>query len=183
MKALRTTLAALFVFALLHAGCRGKQAAQQNAAATPEGAAPQPPPPSFTLPDGDARTLFEHGINAYRQDRDEEAAAAFKRAVELDPELAEGYYRLGLAYSVTRQDEEADKAFEECVKAYEKRTKKEPKDSDSFYFLGLCPEKLRQYDDAVRRSRRRSKNRPPRTTTSTSSWPRRTTSSRSTTSP
>src|ERR687886_175202 len=103
MKALRTTLAALFVFALLQAGCRGKQAGQQNASATPTDAAKQ----NFALPDGDARALFEHGMDAYRHDRDEEAVAAFKRAVELDPEFAEAFYRLGLAYNVTRQGEEA----------------------------------------------------------------------------
>jgi tetratricopeptide (TPR) repeat protein len=165
MKALRTTLAALFVFALVQTGCRGRQTAQNTNAASPnaDGAAQQQQAaqqPPVELPEGDARALFDYGMDAYRHDRDEVAVAAFKRAVELDPNFAEGFYRLGLAYSVTRQEEESDKAFEECVKAFEKRTKKDPKDSDSFYFLGLCHEKLGKYDDAVKALKEAVKNSP-----------------------
>ncbi|HJQ35225.1 MAG TPA: tetratricopeptide repeat protein [Pyrinomonadaceae bacterium] len=149
MKALRTTLAALLVFALAQAGCRGRQAAQNsNAAPANENGAQQQA--AVQLPEGDAHTLFDYGMDAYRHDRDEVAVAAFRRAVELDPDLAEGYYRLGLALSVTKQDEESEKAFQECVKAYEKRTKKDPKDSDSYYLLGICQERLGKYDDAVK---------------------------------
>jgi len=163
MKALRTTLAALFALALVQAGCRGRQAAQNtNGAAPADGAVQQQTAqqPAVQLPEGDARTLFDYGMDAYRHDRDEVAVAAFKRVVELDPDFAEGYYRLGLAYSVTRQEEESDKAFEECVKAYEKRTKKDPKDSDSFYLLGLCQERLGKYDDAVKSLKEAVKNSP-----------------------
>jgi tetratricopeptide (TPR) repeat protein len=164
MKALRITLAALLVFALLQAGCRGKQTAQ-NANAAPPAAeadqhAAQQAAATAALPEGDARALFDYGLDAYRHDRDEAAVAAFKRAVELDPDFAEAFYRLGLAYSVTRQEDESDKAFEQCVKVYEKRTKKDPKDSDSFYFLGLCHERLGKYDDAVKALKEAVKNSP-----------------------
>lgn len=163
MKALRITLAALFVFALAQAGCRGRQAPQNTNAASPNGDGAQPQAAQkapIELPEGDARTLFDYGMDAYRHDRDEVAVAAFKRAVELDPDFAEGFYRLGLAYSVTRQEEESDKAFEQCAKAYEKRTKKNPKDSDSYYFLGLCLERLGKYDDAVKALKESVKNSP-----------------------
>lgn len=162
MKAIRSTLAALSVFALLQAGCQRKQAAQENKpAAAPETAAqPAQPAQSFALPDGDARALFEHGMEAYRNDRDEEAVAAFRRAVELDPDLAEAYYRLGLAHRVLKQREEADKAFEQGVKAFEKVTKREPKNSDAHYFLGLCYENLGKYDEAVKALKEAVKNSP-----------------------
>ena len=163
MKALRVTLAALFVFAPLLAGCKRKPAGQGDTAAapTPGGVAEQQPagdPPG--IPSGDARALLERGLEAYRNDRDEEAIESFRKAVELEPDFAEAHYRLGLAYNATKQKEEADKAFEQAVKAYEKITKHEPKNSDAYYFLGLCYEKLGKYDDAVKALKEAVKNSP-----------------------
>jgi tetratricopeptide (TPR) repeat protein len=149
MKALRVTLVALFVFVLTQAACSRKQADQNTNASPPPDGVVQPGQPA--LPSGgDARALFERGLDAYKHNRDEEAVEDFKQAVELDPNFAEGFYRLGLAYNVTKQKEEADKAFEQAVKAYEKLTKQDPKNSDAFYFIGLCYEQLGKYDDAVR---------------------------------
>ncbi|HEX8719067.1 MAG TPA: tetratricopeptide repeat protein [Pyrinomonadaceae bacterium] len=162
MKALRVTLAALFVFApLLGAGCR-RRGAEQSADAAP-GATPAgqqqveaaPPEPS-----ADARALFERGLDAYKHDRDEEAVENLRRAVELAPDFAEGHYRLGLAYNATKQTEEADKSFEQAARLYEKVTKREPKNSDAYYFLGLCYEKLGKYDDAVKALKEAVKNSP-----------------------
>jgi tetratricopeptide (TPR) repeat protein len=153
MKALRVTLAALFVFAPLLAACkRGDDAPDANASATPGGTAGQPQPQegAVVAPTDDARALLERGLEAYRHDRDEEAVEHFKRAAELSPDFAEAYYRLGLAYNALKQTEEAEKAFADAVKAYEKITKQEPKNSDAFYFLGLSYEQLRKYDDAVK---------------------------------
>lgn len=99
---------------------------------------------------GDAREAFDRGMSAYRDDRDEEAVEAFKRAIELDPDFAEAHYRLGLAYNATKKSDEAEKAFQDAVKAYEKLTKRDDKNSDAFYLLGICYEKLGEYDDAVK---------------------------------
>ncbi len=152
MKALRVTLAALFVFAPLLVACkRGDDGPEANASATPGGTAEQPPQEAAVVaPTDDARALLERGLDAYRHDRDQEAVEHFKRAAELSPDFAEAYYRLGLAHNALKQTEEADKAFADAVKAYEKITKQEPKNSDAFYFLGLCHEKLGKYDDAVK---------------------------------
>ena len=154
MKALRVTLAALFVFAplLLTACDRGRAGENANASATPDVPAGQPQPADAppVAPTVDARALLERGLDAYRHDRDQEAVEHFKRAAELSPDFAEAYYRLGLAYNALKQTEEADKAFADAVRAYEKITKQEPKNSDAFYFLGLCYEKLGKYDDAVK---------------------------------
>ncbi len=165
MKALRVTLAALFVFApLLLAGCNRKPAgadANANASATPEGSAEQQPQQGAAVPPtDDARALYERGLAAYKADRDAEAIEDFKRAVELSPDFAEAHYRLGLAYNALKQSEEAEKAFAEAVKAYGKITKQEPKNSDAFYFLGLCLEKLGKYDEAVKALKEAVKNSP-----------------------
>ncbi|MDT5156083.1 MAG: hypothetical protein QOH51_440 [Acidobacteriota bacterium] len=148
-KAVRVTLSALFVFALLHAaGCSGKQTGQNaGESPTPNSVAQKD---ATEPPTGDAHTLYERGLDAYKHNRDEEAVEDFKQAVELDPDYAEGFYHLGLAYNVTKQREEADKSFERAVKLYEKMTKQDSKNSDAYYFLGLCYEQLGKYDDAVR---------------------------------
>src|SRR5215210_936872 len=122
MKALRVTLAALFVFAPLLAACNRKPAVENaNASATPGGSAGQQQgdaPP--VAPTDDARALLERGLDAYRHDRDQEAIEHFKRAVELSPDFAEAHYRLGLAHNALKQTDEADKAFADAVKAYER---------------------------------------------------------------
>lgn len=147
MRVARVTVSALLAFVLFQTGCSKKQA-NRNAdvassnSATQQGAQAQP--------DGDARTLFDRGVDAYRHDRDQEAVEDFQRAVQLDPDFAEGYYRLGLALHVTGQKDESDKAFADAVKAYEKLTRQEPKNSDAYYFLGLCYERLDKFEDAAR---------------------------------
>lgn len=166
MKALRVTLAALFVFAPLHAGCNRKPAAADgNVAPTPGGTAGQQPTPQEQqglagAPSDDARSLFVLGLQAYKENRDEEAIGFLKRTVELSPDFAEAHYRLGLAYNATKQAEEADKAFAEGAKAYESITKQEPKNSDAYYFLGLCYEQIGKYDEAVKALKEAVKNSP-----------------------
>ena len=160
MKALRVTLAALFVFApLLLAGCNRKPA-DPNANAAAASGQQQQTEGEVVAPTDDARALFARGLDAYKHDRDEEAIENFRRAVELSPDFAEAHYRLGLAHNALKQSEEADKAFADAVKAYEKITKQEPKNSDAYYFLGLCYEQLGKYDEAVKALKEAVKNSP-----------------------
>jgi len=144
MRIARATLTALLACVLLQAGC-SKRPAGRNANAN--GAAQQG---ATDAPDGDARALYERGVDAYRDDRDQEAAEALQKAVELDPDFAEAHYRLGLALRATDRKDESDKAFADAVKAYEKLTRQDPKNADAYYFLGLCYEKLGKYEDAAR---------------------------------
>ncbi len=48
-----------------------------------------------------ARSLVDQGKELYRNDEDDKAVEVFKEAIKLDPELAEAYFRLGLAYDAT----------------------------------------------------------------------------------
>lgn len=150
MTTLRSALYALLVSALLAtAACSKKQAEQgSNSNAPADGSAQQQQQGEPVS--GDAREAFERGMTAYRADRDEEAVGEFKRAVELDHDFAEAYYRLGNAHLALGNKDEAEKAFRDGVKAYEKITKRDEKNSDALYFLGLCYEKLGEYDDAIK---------------------------------
>jgi tetratricopeptide (TPR) repeat protein len=151
MRTLAPTTFALAALLLSQAACsRGQQAdpaAPAAAGPTPEAAAAALPPQEFS---GDARAHFDRGVDAYRDDRDQEAVEAFREATRLEPDFAEAHYRLGLALHATDQGEEADRAFEEAVKAFEKATKRDPKNSDAHFFLGLALGRLGKYDDAVR---------------------------------
>src|SRR5438105_8639760 len=148
MRIPRATLSALLALVLFQTGCSKRQAGQNAGANSSGGAAQQGA--LGQQPDGDARALFDRGVDAYRHDRDQEAVEDLQKAVQLEPDFAEAHYRLGLALHATGQRDEADKAFGEAVKAYEKLTRQEPKNPDAYYFLGLCYEKLDKYDDAAR---------------------------------
>jgi superkiller protein 3 len=144
MRVARATLSVALAFVLLQAGCSKKQANRNAGQASANDNAAQ-----GQQAGGDARAFFDRGMDAYKHDRDEEAVEDFRQAVQLDPDFAEAYYRLGIALHVTGQTDESKKAFEQAVKAYEKLTDREPKNSDAFYFLGLCYERLDQFEDAV----------------------------------
>ncbi|MGK7942372.1 MAG: tetratricopeptide repeat protein [Crocosphaera sp.] len=55
---------------------------------------------------------LNYGNNLWRIERVTEAISAFKRAIKLNPNLAEAYYALGLAYAQQKKDETNIKAIE-----------------------------------------------------------------------
>ena len=150
MTKLRSALYALLVSALLAGvACSKKQTNQgPNSNAPADGPAQQQQQGEPVS--GDAREAFERGMTAYRDDRDEEAVGELKRAAELDPDFAEAHYRLGNAYLALGNKDEAEKSFRDGARAYEKITRRDEKNSDAFYFLGLCYEKLGEWEDAVK---------------------------------
>ena len=144
MRAALLTLSTLLALSTLQAGCSKKQTNQNGASASPADNAAQ------ESSGGDARSFFERGMDAHKNDRDEEAVEDFKQAVQLDPDFAEAHYRLGVVQHITGQTDEAQKSFEAAIKAYEKLTKQDPKNSDAYYFMALCYERLDKYEEAVR---------------------------------
>ena len=154
MRAALLTLSTLLVLSTLQAGCSKKQTNQNGASASSSDNAVQGPT------GGDAHAFFERGMDAHKNDRDEEAVEDFKQAVQLDPDFAEAHYRLGVVLHITGQTDEAQKSFEEAVKAYEKLTKQDPKNSDAYYFMALCYERLDKYEDAVRALKEAVRNSP-----------------------
>jgi tetratricopeptide (TPR) repeat protein len=150
----------LFALVPLQAGCSKKQADRNAPGANASNGDAAQQQNAQAPPDGDARALFERGVDAYKHDRDQEAVEALQQAIRLDPDFAEAHYRLGLAYKATGQTDEADKSFAEAVRAYEKLTKQDTKNADAFYFLGLAYEKLGKYEEAVKALKEAVRNSP-----------------------
>ncbi len=102
----------------------------------------------------------------------ENAINAFRQAVKLNPDLAEAYFQLGIAYSLREKESgdstetieeaappkkgkkdapvlsDADKAFENAAKVYERLLKKNPKDDQALYNLGRAYNKLNKDTEA-----------------------------------
>jgi Tfp pilus assembly protein PilF len=78
-----------------------------------------------------AISLYNLGLSAYKQGSPESAIIFFKRAVDLDPDLADAQYNLGVLYQSERRLKEAVPRFQEALRV-------KPDDADSHYQLGLA---------------------------------------------
>jgi cytochrome c-type biogenesis protein CcmH/NrfG len=115
----------------------------------------------------------ENAINAYRQ------------AVKLDPDFADAFFKLGIAYSLREKEQgdsqqtieeptpakkgkkevapplsDAAKAFENAAKVYEKLLKKNPKDEQAQFNLGRAYNKLNKDKEAEKALRQAVKLKP-----------------------
>jgi len=127
------------------------------------------PLPVFT----DANEALALGDKLFDISDNEKAVEAYQQAVKLNPDFAEAYFKLGLAYSqieieqrdagVLTEDEppptkkgkkdvpklnNSDKAFENAVKTYKKIVDKNPKDDVAQFNLGRAYNKLNQDTEA-----------------------------------
>lgn len=88
-----------------------------------------------------AISLYNLGLNAYKQGSPESAIIFFKRAADLDPNLADAQYNLGVLYQSERRLKEAVPRFKEALRV-------KPEDADSHYQLGLALIDLNQLSEA-----------------------------------
>ena len=100
-----------------------------------------------------AREQLEKGKEFFRDDRDAEAVLAFQEAVRLDPDLAEGHFRLGLGYELLGKREEAEAEYKKAVAAYKKYLDDNREDHEAHYNLGQTYAGLGQYSEAIREYR------------------------------
>jgi tetratricopeptide (TPR) repeat protein len=128
-------------------------------------AAEQPAYPTFT----DAKEALAEGKRLLDENQTLAAIDALRQAVKIDPDLAEAWFQLGIAYSLqemqaeqtgetTEPDQPAnskepvktnsEKAFRKAVEAYKKWTEANPEDHVAFYNLGRTYSKLMQDEDA-----------------------------------
>ena len=166
------------LLAIFIAGCNredaGSNAAQQPAA-TPAGAV------EIT----DANSALAEGMRLLDINQTEQAIEAFKRAIEFDPNMAEAYFRMGIAYALLEAEAEAnavagempaetpakgkkaaeaktesEKAFEKAVEAYKKLLDANPDDHVSHYNLGRTYNKLNEDEEAAKSLREAVKLKP-----------------------
>jgi tetratricopeptide (TPR) repeat protein len=100
-----------------------------------------------------ARIYLDQGKELYKKDEDQQAADAFLKAIKFDPDLAEAYFRLGLAYEALAQKHEAEESFKKAVENYKKFINANPKDAEAHYNLGQTYAGLHLYGEAVREYR------------------------------
>lgn len=160
------TVVALFV----SASCSGTGASDNANAAnqTAESA-----PGDFT----DANAALAEGSRLLDDDETDRAIAVLNRAVELNPDLAEAYFKLGIAYALVesrdaaiveaqitptplpgekrpkeqkREKTNSEKAFEKAVEAYKKMLRADEADAAAHFNLGRAYNKLNEDEEAAK---------------------------------
>lgn len=149
-------------------------------------AKPQETPlPTFT----DANEALAEGDKLFDVNKNGEAIDTYKQAVRLNPDLAEAYFKLGIAQALVESLEgttettdetpsktpvsskkgkkdaplirtNSDKAFDNAVKAYKRILAKDPKDDVAQYNLGRSYNKLNQDREAEKALREAVKLKP-----------------------
>ena len=104
-----------------------------------------------------AREQLEKGKQLFRDDQDAEAVLAFMETVRLDPDLAEGHFRLALGYESLGKREEAEAEYKKAVEAYKKLFEQNNDDAEAHYALGQTYANLGQFSDAIREYREATK--------------------------
>ncbi len=152
----------LFVCLALLAGCSGLGSDNSNATNVNSSTA--------VIEYQDANQALADGTKFLDDDEVDKAIAVLNQAVKLNPDLAEAYFNLGVAYSLVEfrdtmnlenspdsPSNSSDKkktnsaiAFEKAAEAYEKVTDSEPENHQAFFSLGLAYNKLNKDESSAR---------------------------------
>lgn len=123
----------------------------------------------------DADEALKQGTEYFDKNKNQMAIDAFKQAIELNPDLAEAHFKLGVAYALEESADDAkvkeeelaneeantkkkskkekakklnsEVAFENAIKAYKKFIAKNPKDAEAQFNLGRAYNKLGDKND------------------------------------
>ncbi|MBY0357687.1 MAG: tetratricopeptide repeat protein [Candidatus Obscuribacterales bacterium] len=82
------------------------------------------------VPNARAVSLYNLGLSAFKQGSPESAIIFFKRACDIDPNLADAQYNLGVMYQMQKRYKEAIPRFEEVLRI-------KPADPDAHFQLGI----------------------------------------------
>jgi len=97
------------------------------------------------------------GVMAHVQGDPEGAIAAFRRAIEAQPDFSYAYYRMGFVMEERRRRRRVKKAVtsgedvreDEALHAFRTSTKLDPKDEMAHYALGQALQDRRRHDEAA----------------------------------
>ena len=175
-------LIVLVAAAAFFAACSGAQPTAQNA-----NVAADPTPLANAADYTDANLALADGVRVLENGETERAIEILNRAVEINPDLAEAYFRLGIAHSLIEfRDQMAAEdrveptetpanskekpakpqsvlAFEKAVEAYKKLIDANGEDHNAYYNLGRSYNKLNEDEDAARALRQAVKLNPDET--------------------
>ncbi len=134
-----------------------------------------------------AGEAFDWGKKLLDQSETERAIDVLLQAVKMDPDMAEAYFQLGIAYSLVEADDQSvdqaeadstpeskskrpaekkknsEKAFESAVEAYKKKIEKNKEDDAAWYYIGLAYNKLNEDEEAAKSLREAVKLKPDNT--------------------
>ena len=162
-------LAGALTFGILIAGCGS--APGDNPNQTVQEATPPLSAAEFT----DAHAALAEGIKLLDNGETDRAIEVLNRAVELNPDLADAYFHLGIAYALVETRDAAvveeqvtptpasgekkaktvpttrsEKAFEKAVAAYKKQIEANEKDHVAYFNLGRAYNKLNDDEEAAK---------------------------------
>lgn len=159
----------LIAAAAFFAACSGAEPTAENA-----NVAAEPTPLANAADYTDANLALADGVRVLENGETERAIEILNRAVEINPDLAEAYFRLGIAHSLIEfRDQMAAEdrveptetpanskekptkpqsvlAFEKAVEAYKKLIDANAEDHNAYYNLGRSYNKLNEDEDAAR---------------------------------
>ena len=119
----------------------------------------------------DANQALAIGNDLLENNETEKAIDAFLRATELDPDLAEAWFQLGIAYGLIEKEQQleaeadanvtsdntqkasrtnSEKAFKKAIEAYKKILAGNPDDDVALYNMGRAYNKLNQDEEAAK---------------------------------
>ena len=117
---------------------------------------------------GDADQALAEGTKFLDEGEIDKAIDALDQAVKVNPDLAEAWFKLGIAFGLAEKRDEtiategvpsdetkkpkqnSEKAFEKAVTAYKKIIDANPEDDVAYYNLGRAYNKLNKDEDAAR---------------------------------
>ena len=97
--------------------------------------------PAFCVNETEAKLEYNKGIDLYKVGQYDKSMAAFRRAIDLNPDLIDAYYNLGSILTYLGQDDAALTVFKQIIV-------RKPDDYESVYKAAELSQKLGHYDKA-----------------------------------